>query len=141
MSTIAQRPDFSGDWKLNPQASTLSPVVAPGVRGGTLRIRHRDPLFASHLAIEFADKPVESKFELVSDGREVAADHDGQRIVSSLRWEGDALIATWQINAPGSELVIAFHYELLDDGRRLQAAEQLRGGGRDQDNVWVFDRA
>jgi hypothetical protein len=141
MSTIAQRPDFSGDWKLNPQASMLSPVVAPVVRSGTLRIRHREPRFASHLAIEFADKPVESKFELVSDGREVAADHNGQRIVSSLRWDGDALVATWQIHAPESELVIAFRYELRDGGRRLQAAEHLRGGGRDQDNVWVFDQS
>jgi len=35
---------------------------------------------------------------------------------------------------------ISFRYELQNDGRRLQAAEQLRGDGRDQDNVWVFER-
>ena len=34
----------------------------------------------------------------------------------------------------------SFRYELQADGRRLRAAEQLRGGGRDQDNVWVFER-
>jgi hypothetical protein len=57
MSTIAQRPDFSGDWKLNPQASRLSPVVAPVVRSGTLRIRHHEPRFASHLVIDLPPVP------------------------------------------------------------------------------------
>jgi hypothetical protein len=31
-------------------------------------------------------------------------------------------------------------YELLDGGRRLRATEQIRGAGRDQDNVWEFAR-
>jgi hypothetical protein len=140
MSTIAQRPDFSGEWRLNTQASRLSPAVAPVVRSGTLKILHSERRFASQLAIEFADKQVESKFELVSDGSEVVADHIGQRIVSSLRWDADTLLATWQIHAPDSELAITFRYELQDDGHRRQATEHLRGGGRDQDNVWVFDR-
>ena len=38
------------------------------------------------------------------------------------------------------EMTISFRYELQGNGRRLPAAEQLRGGGRDQDNVWVFER-
>lgn len=141
MSAIAQRPDFSGEWRLNRQASMLSAAVAPVVRSGTLTIRHSEPRFASHLTIEFVDKPVESRFELFSDGREVVADHGGRRIVSSLRWDGDALVATWQIHSSDNQLAIAFRYELQDDGRRLQAAEQLRGGGRDQDNLWVFERS
>ena len=27
-----------------------------------------------------------------------------------------------------------------NDGRRLWASERIRGGGRDQDNVWEFER-
>ena len=62
------------------------------------------------------------------------------RIVSSLRWDGDALVGTWRIEIPNSEMTISFRYELEDGGRRLRASEQLRGGGRDQANVWVFER-
>ena len=58
-----------------------------------------------------------------------------------LRWGGDALVATFRIQIPGGELMISFRYELLDGGRRLRAAEQLRGAGRDQDNVWMFERS
>ena len=137
-----QKPDLSGEWTLNRQASLLSPVVAPTVQSGALRIEHREPRFKSHLTIVFDDKPVESKFELLSDGRDVEATDDrGQRIVSNLRWDGDALVATWRIHGQYGELTIAFRYELQDGGRRLRAAEQFRGGGRDQDNVWVFERA
>jgi hypothetical protein len=31
--------------------------------------------------------------------------------------------------------------ELQEGGRRLRAAERLRAPDREQDNVWVFDRA
>ena len=38
-----QKPDFSGDWTLNREASALSPVVAPVVQSGFVRIEHREP--------------------------------------------------------------------------------------------------
>jgi hypothetical protein len=136
-----QKPDFSGEWKLNLQASTLSPIVAPVAQSGVLRIEHREPKFSAHQTIVLDGKPFDSKFELLSDGREAATTDDrGGRIVSTLRWDGEALVVTWRIHRPDGELAISFRYELLDGGRRLRAAEQLRGGGRDQDNLWVFDR-
>jgi hypothetical protein len=35
---------------------------------------------------------------------------------------------------------MTWRYEIVDNGRSLQATEQIRGGGRDQDNIWVFAR-
>jgi hypothetical protein len=142
MTVIAQqKPEFSGEWKLNLQASTLSPAVAPVAQSGVLRIEHHEPRFTAHQTIVLDGKPFESKFELLSDGREVAKTDDrGRRIVSTLRWDGDALAVTWRIQSPDAEVTISFRYELQDGGRRLRAAEQIRGGSRDQDNVWVFER-
>lgn len=46
MTVIAQqKPDFSGEWKLNRQASTLSPTVARAAQSGVLRIEHHEPRF------------------------------------------------------------------------------------------------
>src|SRR6266852_2590795 len=139
MTVIAQqKPDFSGEWKLNVQASTLSPIVAPAAQSGVLRIEHHEPRFTAHQTIVLDGKPIESRFELLSDGREVATTNDrGLRILSTLRWDGDALVGMWRIHGPDGEVTISFRYELQDGGRRLRAAEQLRGGGRDQDNLWV----
>ena len=141
MTVIAQqKPDFSGEWTLNRQASALSPTVAPVAQSGVLRIEHHEPKFTARQTIVLDGKPFESNFELLSDGREVVADAGGRRIVSSLRWDGDALVFMSRILGKDGEVTISFRYELQDGGRRLRAAEQLRGGGRDQDNLWVFDR-
>jgi hypothetical protein len=141
MTVIAQqKPDFSGEWKLNLQGSTLSPIVARAAQSGVLRIEHHEPRFKAHQIIVLDGKPVESKFELLSDGREVVTDAGGRRIVSTLLWNRDALVVTWRIHSPEGEVTISFRYEVHGDGRQLRAAEQLRGGGRDQDNLWLFER-
>jgi hypothetical protein len=73
-------------------------------------------------------KPVEYTFELRSDR-------------PGLRWDGDALVSTVQTEGLDGEVTISFCYELQEGGRRLRATEQLRGCGRDQDNLWVFERS
>lgn len=42
-----QKPDFSGEWILNRQASTLSPG-ADAIQSGVLRVEHREPTFRSN---------------------------------------------------------------------------------------------
>jgi hypothetical protein len=138
--TAQRKPDFSGEWRLNRQASTLSPAVAAAAQSGALKIEHRDPAFKCQMTIVLDGKPIETKYELLTDGREVTSTAGGRRTVSSLRWDSNALVATSRVEIPNGEMTIVFRYELLDDGRRLRASEQLRGAGRDQDNVWVFDR-
>jgi hypothetical protein len=117
-----KKPDFSGEWTLNVSASTLSPVVAPVVQGGFVRIEHREPTVSVHLSITMDGKAFDVRFERASN------------------WDGDALAFTDRTETPNGELTISFRYELLDAGRRLCATEHLRGAGREQDNVWVFDR-
>jgi hypothetical protein len=138
-STAERKPDFSGEWTLNRQASTLSPG-ASAVRSGVLRIEHREPMFRCILTVVGDGKPIESAYELLSDSREVTTSHQGRSIVSSLRWDGDTLVFTSGITGPNLEMTVSFRYELHESGRRLRAVEQIRGGGRDQDNVWVFER-
>src|SRR5215468_9663740 len=64
-----QKPDFSGTWTLNRQASTLSPGAA-AVQSGIVRIEHRDPTFRYKAAFVSANGPVEYEYELRSDGRD-----------------------------------------------------------------------
>src|ERR1044072_301105 len=106
-----------------------------------MKTEHHEPRFVGHQTIVLGDRPGESKFDLLSDGREGATTDDrGRQIVSSLRWDGDALVASWRIQGANNQLTISFRYELQNGGRRLRATEQLRSAGRDQDNVWAFER-
>jgi hypothetical protein len=133
------KPDFSGEWTLNRQASTLSPAAA-AIRSGDVRIEHRDPTFRYKAVLKSETDLVQYEFELQTDGREVAGTQQGMATASSLRWEEEALVLSSRIQRSSGEMKIVFRYELLDDGRRLRAVEQIRGAGRDQDNVWIFER-
>ena len=136
---VMPTPDFSGEWILNRQASTLSPG-ADGVLSAVWRIEHREPTFRHKATFTTAGSPIEYEYELLSDGREAVATHPGGRTVSSLRWEEDALVVTMRTERSDGAMDIAFRYELLDAGQRLRATEQLRGTDHDQDNVWMFER-
>jgi hypothetical protein len=139
-SGLAQeKPDFSGEWILNRQASTLSPG-ADGVQSGVWHIEHREPTFRHKATFVTAGKPFNYEFELLSDGGELVGTQQGARTVSSLRWEGNALVVTMRTERSTGETKISFRYELIDAGRRLRAMEQVRGTDHDQDNVWIFDR-
>jgi hypothetical protein len=134
-----QKPDFSGQWTLNRQASTLSPGAA-AVGSGVLHIDHREPLFRYKATLVTDGKPFEYAYELSTDGHEVASTQQGRQAVSSLKWEGDTLVFTGRIQTSDSETKVSFRYQLIDANRRLRAVEQVRGPGRNQDNVWIFER-
>lgn len=140
VSGFAQaKPDFSGEWILNRQASTLSPG-ADGVKSGVVRIEHRDPAFKYSARFETGSNPIAFQFELQSDGRETASTDQGGESVSSLRWDGDILVFSARTRRANGEMTMEFRYELRDGGRRLRAVEQLRSATHNQDNIWIFDR-
>ena len=135
ISGLAQeKPDFSGEWILNRQASTLSPG-ADGVQSGVWRIEHREPTFHHKAAFVTQSNPIEYEYELRSDGPEIVGTQG-----ASLRWDANVLVVRFRTQRPDGEMNISFRYELLDAGRRLRASEQVRGTDHDQDNIWIFDR-
>jgi len=77
-----QKPDCTGEWTLNVDACALSPVVAPVVESGFVKIQHREPTVSVHLSITMAGKPVDVRFERSSE------------------WDGDALVFVDKVPLP-----------------------------------------
>jgi hypothetical protein len=90
---VCRSPIFSGEWTLNCESSSLSPVVAPVVEGGFVTIAHREPTVSVHLSITMAGKPVDVRFERPSE------------------WNGEALVFADSIPTPNSEMTIVFCYD------------------------------
>jgi hypothetical protein len=133
-----QKPDFSGERTLNREASTLSAAMA-GVQSGRLVIQHREPKISVRLTLVQDGKPFETVVERATDGREVSATQPQITTTSSFRWEGSELVFLARGKTAACDGTVSIRYRLEDGGRRLRAIEAIRGCGRDQDNVWVFD--
>jgi len=131
------KPNFSGDYALDRPASSLSSNASAIVRA-TLRIEHDDPSFRCQGKFASASDTVEFSFERFTDDRASAASaQEGSRCY----WDGDALVSEDRFGSGDAGMVMMWRYELSRDGKRLRAVEQIRGAGRDQDNVWEFERA
>jgi len=132
-----RKPDFSGDYVLNREASSLSALVAPSVQTASLRIKHDEPKFSCEGKFSFLNgETFQWAFELVTDGSEVKQTEREGPAGTELKWDGDSLVCTSRNEA----MTITFRYEFDAEGH-LRLAEQLRGTDHDQDNLWIFDRA
>ena len=129
------KPNFSGEWVLNRQQSSLS-GGASAIESGVMWIDHREPKCGFRMNMSAGGKSVEHAWESVSDGIEIA----GEEGRSCLCWQGDALIFSCSSQNADESWTMSWRYEVLEDGRLLRAVEQLRGAGRDQDNIWIFER-
>ena len=131
----ATKPDFSGEYALDRASSVLS-TNAAAIVSAVLRIEHDDPRF--HCSAEFAsaDDAVEFTFDRLTDGSETVSATESSRC----HWDDDALVTEDRMGPGETGMVMTWRYELSDDGRRLRASERIVGAGRDQDNVWEFER-
>jgi hypothetical protein len=128
--------DFSGEYVLDRPACVLS-AAASGIESAVMRIDHREPAFRCSATWVADGKTVlEYSFELLADGSETVGENDRSR----LYWDGDALTSEFLTGTPDPVFAMTWRYEMIDDRGRLRATEQIRGSGRDQDNVWEFVR-
>jgi hypothetical protein len=133
------KPDFTGEWVLNKPESTLSPG-ADTVQSARWVIEHHEPVFRQTASFVFEGGPRDYDYELRSDGPAVPGEDEGPPEGGWLHWDGDALVVTFRQPIPTGRMTVSFRHELIDDGRRIRAKEQVRGTAWDQDNVWIFDR-
>ena len=130
------KPNFSGEYVLDRPSSVLS-AHAAGMVSAVLRIEHDDPRFACSAKFSSATDVVEFAFERFTDGREMGSSGgEGSRCY----WEGDTLVSEDRIGSGDAAMIMTWRYDPVDNGHRLRANERIRGAGRDQDNIWEFER-
>ncbi len=85
----ADKPNFSGDWKLNSEKSDLGQMPAPS--SWTQKITHAEPKLT--VLTKMASDRGEFEFELnyTTDGKESTNTIRSRSSVSVVKWEGDAL--------------------------------------------------
>lgn len=136
----ADPPNFSGKWEWNKQRSKLDQNFSSMERG-VIRIVHVNGKLNFRRAFVSNGIPEVIAFEYNIDGKEVAGAEDGMPTKSMMYWEGDALIFVTKYAVPRGQAVNTVKYDLLEEGRTLQAHERFVGPRLQYENVWIFNKA
>lgn len=131
-------PDFSGTWNFNPARSALQ-IKAPDAT--RFVIEHSEPLLRLSRTHTAGGKSDTFTLDLTTDGREVAFDHAGMRVLARAYWEGNTLVFDSRLLRGKEEASNVVRYSLSEDGKTFTAEERLRSREMNYDNVWVLERA
>jgi len=117
MAVAADKPDFSGDWKMDADKSAFGPIPAP--TSMTRKIDHKDPelTVATSTAGPQGDQNTTAKYS--TDGKETTNSLMGNDVKSKAAWEGKTLVITSTANLGGADIKFTQKWALSDDGRTL----------------------
>jgi hypothetical protein len=141
----AQKPNFTGTWKLNVERS--GPILPRGLTGLVLILDHRDPSTILVTGERVTGKPgvIASVFGEdppgIIDGKEhVIKPRPGKTVSVTVQWSGFAMVRHQVITADGTDYFSDTRTTLSADGKILTIAEQYREPGMERIRDWVFEK-
>jgi hypothetical protein len=135
-ASAADKPNFSGDWKMNVAQSNFGAL--PGPSSIARKITHAEP---SLIIVEqqeggLGDQTTTRKY--TTDGSDMSFESGGAVVKGNAAWEGDALILTSTVDAMSVKFTDKM--TLSGDGRLLISAVHISSPQGDLDIMIVFDR-
>jgi len=116
----ADKPDFSGLWKIDPGASKTAP--APPPKTLTLTVEHRDPGLRVLQRTE-TGLPREYKYKTNGERTENVSPHD-VKLVSEANWSGAELTIRTGMASGALSAAMEDHWSLSKDGKTLTVIRQ-----------------
>jgi hypothetical protein len=118
MAMAADKPDFSGDWKIDLDKSVFPmPNMAPTAM--TRKIDHKDPDLAVNEARSGAQGDMNTTMKYSTDGKETTNSLMGNDVKSKAAWEGKTLVITSAANFGGADVKLTDKWTLAEDGKTL----------------------
>ncbi len=134
----ADKPDFSGEWRMNAEKSNFGPLPAPAsiVR----QIEHAGPRLRVVTTQAGPKGEVRSEFNYAVDGKEHVNRSPSGEVRSVLRWDGDVLEVTSNRQAGGATIRTLDRWTLSSDGRTLTTRMLLSAPQGEAEITVVFDK-
>ena len=109
------KPDFSGEWKLNPGKSDFGPIPPPSSQ--TQTVDYNDPLLKVLTKQSAADGDSTTDATYSTDGKETHYDYRGTPVAATSHWDGDTLVIDSKVEAIGATIKAA--WKLGEDGKTM----------------------
>jgi hypothetical protein len=136
MAMAADKPDFSGSWKMDADKSTFGPMPPP--TSMTCKISHKDPDLSIEQSQSGAQGDQTMSFKYSTDGKETTNSLMGNDVKSKAAWEGKVLVVKSSLDAGGTEVKLTSKYSLSDDGKTLTQALSISAPQGDFDLTYVL---
>lgn len=135
----ADKPNFSGTWKLNADKSDFGPMPKP--ERVDFVLLHKDPeLNVKSTALTQAGE-VTNEVKILTDGTEFTNDLHGQQIKGTAKWEGKTLVVTQKASVQGTEIVVTQKWTMSEDGKSLTQEVSISGPQGELKQKAVLDKA
>ena len=135
----ADKPNFSGDWKLNASKSNFGPIPAPATYAR--KVTHAEPsITIEDTQTGTAAGDQHDTRTYTTDGKEISYQANGADVKAALTWDGDALQINAKASIQGMDLVIKDKMTLTDGGKTLTDAVHIALPQGELDLTMVFDK-
>ncbi len=137
-AVVQAKPNFTGEWKLNPAKSDFGMMPAPS--SATASVTHSEP------SLKVAMKSVSEHGEFASentyttDGKECVNKGRMGEIKSTLKWDGDALVIESKAEFGGSPVTITDKWTLSEDGKVLTISRHFTSSQGEADAKQVYEK-
>ena len=132
----ADKPNFSGDWKMNAAKSNFGPI--PGPASITRKVTHAEPSLTIVEEQQGDQGTQVTTRKYTTDGKDMTFESSGAVVRGTAVWEGNTLILTSVVDAIG--VTFTDKMSLSEDGRTLTSAVHIASAQGDLDLVVVFDK-
>ncbi len=135
----ADKPNFSGEWKLNIEKSTFGPMPPPVSQ--VMKIDHSDPKLVSTSDQESADgQKMSIVMKYTTDGVEAVNDLRGAPAKVIAKWEGEALVVNTKLDFQGMEIKIVNTMKLATDGKSITAVAKIETPQGDFESTSLLEK-
>jgi hypothetical protein len=132
------KPNFSGNWKLNPSKSNFGAMPAPDSRTDT--ITHADPDLTDAYTQKGQNGEVTAELKYSTDGKETVNSIHGNQIKSTAKWEGDELAIDGKASFNGADVTLKDRWSLAEDGKTLIIQRHVNSPMGETDQKIVLEK-
>jgi hypothetical protein len=136
MAMAADKPDFSGNWKMDADKSTFGPMPPP--TSLTAKIAHKDPDISIEVTQSGAQGDQTSTMKYSTDGKETTNSMMGNDVKSKANWDGKTLVVVSNANFGGADVKLTNKFSLSEDGKTLTQALSISAPQGDFDLTYVL---
>lgn len=134
----ADKPNFSGEWKLNVDKSNFGPIPPPNAQ--VMKITHKDPEVTSTTDQDGMEGKVTFTVKYKTDGTETVNEIRGAQAKTVGKWDGESLVVTTKLDFQGMDVTLNNTMKMASDGKNINAVNKIVTPQGEFEQTLVFDK-